>query len=188
MYSFFRRRFGIDKEVFQLKIHLFYIKRNETGEIYDPPVLYALTDEKKTSDSFREQRKKNLFIHDTIEISRKNYSDFMSKMNKNKILTMTKLEMSDGRKISCTLTWEEEKNVVIFHRSSYFEALKNKSINPKYFSEEAYKILDMIEYREIYDAGSLLQLGMYADLYDYNIILDQFKLMYRLYGWTFKDA
>ena len=110
------------------------------------------------------------------------------KMNRNKILTMTKLEMSDGRKISCTLTWEEEKNVVIFHRSSYFEALKNKSINPKYFSEEAYKILDMIEYREIYDAGSLLQLGMYADLYDYNVILDQFKLMYRLYGWTFKDA
>ena len=51
MYSFCRRRFGIDKEVFQLKIHLFYIKRNETGEIYDPPVLYALTDEKKTSDS-----------------------------------------------------------------------------------------------------------------------------------------
>ena len=47
MYSFCRRWFGIDKEVFQLKIHLFYIKRNETGEIYDPPVLYALTDEKK---------------------------------------------------------------------------------------------------------------------------------------------
>lgn len=169
-----------------MKLYLFYLKENEDGEDIIPPSLYAVSDSKETSDLFKKQRKASLFDYKSIKVPRNEANRFMDK-NKDKILTDTTLVYDNNKQINCTLTWEEEKASIIFHKMKYFEALRAISIDPRYFSEKSYKILDMVEYREIYDIGQMLQFGMYVELMDYEVNVNQFKLMARQFGWMFRE-
>ena len=170
-------------------LHIFYLIKNRRGEVLDPPVVYAATDEPDLAKEFKQTRNMELFYYKKVKCSRKEVIENLDRLRGCKLTKTTFLTKNffGTKTVEVVVTWKEEQEIFLSSNKIYTNLISPSVINPEIFNDDVYKMLDSITYTRLWRVKKESTINPFEEESTYlSLKYDELSIFIKSYGWLLK--
>ena len=170
-------------------LHIFYLIKNRRGEVLDPPVVYAATDEPDLAKEFKQTRNMELFYYKKVKCSRKEVIENLDRLRGCKLTKTTFLTKNffGTKTVEVVVTWKEEQEIFLSSNKIYTNLISPSVINPDIFNDDVYKMLDSITYTRLWRVKKESSINPFEEESSYlSLKYDELSIFIKSYGWLLK--
>lgn len=170
-------------------LHIFYLIKNRRGEVLDPPVVYAATDDSGLAKEFKQTRNMELFYYKKVKCSRKEVIENLDRLRGCKLTKTTFLTKNffGTKTVDVVVTWKEEQEIFLSSNKIYTNLISPSIINPEIFNDNVYKFLDSITYTRLWRVKKESTINPFEEESSYlSLKYDELSIFVKSYGWLLK--
>ena len=170
-------------------LHIFYLIKNRRGEVLDPPVVYAATDDSGLAKEFKQTRNMELFYYKKVKCSRKEVIENLDRLRGCKLTKTTFLTKNffGTKTVDVVVTWKEEQEIFLSSNKIYTNLISPSVINPEIFNDDVYELLESITYTRLWRVKKESTINPFEEESTYlSLKYDELSIFIKSYGWLLK--